>query len=913
MVSSSRELSQKYSSTKDDSNYIFYIAEGAKSHFEVSPNKMPDFLADYCKLAEDDETNDDEKSKSPNSRRDYLSISEKLPDRGSCPIVARHLFKFKLDKGDTGEEDLITTRFVNAVVFSYQRAIGETFNVDINCREQTAAVLETDIWKTGNVTCYLLELRFPFCQTSKTVQKNRFRDAAINSLRKNNVLTFLEVQPIGDWDQIIQENGDFLPLYRSVLDQSTPPTTLTRVMGNMKSIHDEKSEVDVSDLFDPKEHTYIQSKAIESKFLDKHSDVNHWIPLFLSVYFRNKVAIVKDIPIDREEKKVEYDEGEDDPFSIARNFLSMILTKTIDEEMYWLDIGRVLFNLSKGANHGLDLFIEISSRCKNNINRDKAACHSVWPTLKGSPLTIKTLAWFARSNNKILYDDWHLKWFTKALDETLEEMTDLDIAEIVYRFFWLDYACSSQEKNKWWYFPPEGHCYVEMDRAFKLRNNITDQLIPYLRSLSGKAGVDSALANQSSDKRKAKELEERESKLKILVKKFKTAGSRNKTVDLAKERFYIENFKKYTNKNPYRTAWPNCVIELCGGKAIFRNGKPEDYITKSGLVPYRLDFHHGHDTVKKLDEYLEQVFVDVEIRRHFKKDIASYLLGKNAEKQFRVWTGIKGDNSKSMMVKLMQLWWGDLCIDIPVSTYTGNKMASSGPSPELAQAESARLGITAEPDEGNDLSAGAVKRATGGDRFFGRFCNENGGSIDLTHKAIYMCNAVPNIPGVDVPTRARFAFLLFLSKWVDNPPDTLKERMDKRLFKKDPMFESQLPELSEAIFWMAVEWYSTYAAEGLIQPDIITRYAEEHWKNNDPYQAFISERLRKIKPKPGAEPDHSNSVSASDIYVQFLSFFKEENPKSNPPTKAQFTTQLMQRLGDQVNRRWYGYVIQDSD
>jgi phage/plasmid-associated DNA primase len=136
--------------------------------------------------------------------------------------------------------------------------------------------------------------------------------------------------------------------------------------------------------------------------------------------------------------------------------------------------------------------------------------------------------------------------------------------------------------------------------------------------------------------------------------------------------------------------------------------------------------------------------------------------------------------------------------------------------------------------------------------------------------------------------------------------------MRRRLIKKDVNFEQCLPELAEAIFWLSVQMYPIYVAEGLIQPKLVEDYAREHWEDNDPYQSFIGERLTKVKVKKDETLSSSNSVVVSDIYPQFKIFFKAQNPQSAMPTSSQFKTQMVQRLGDQTGKRWPGWVIRDE-
>ena len=108
--------------------------------------------------------------------------------------------------------------------------------------------------------------------------------------------------------------------------------------------------------------------------------------------------------------------------------------------------------------------------------------------------------------------------------------------------------------------------------------------------------------------------------------------------------------------------------------------------------------------------------------------------------------------------------------------------SSSGPNPELAQAKGARIAVLSEPDEEEKMSGGVIKRYTGGDRFFARMCNQNGNSIEALFKTILMCNDIPVVLAGGQAMVNRLSALPFLSKWVENPPESEEEQRQRKLF-----------------------------------------------------------------------------------------------------------------------------------
>ena len=53
---------RKYSCRADDASYNFISTNGIKANFGVNTEKMPNFLSDYCKMAEEDENNSEDDS-----------------------------------------------------------------------------------------------------------------------------------------------------------------------------------------------------------------------------------------------------------------------------------------------------------------------------------------------------------------------------------------------------------------------------------------------------------------------------------------------------------------------------------------------------------------------------------------------------------------------------------------------------------------------------------------------------------------------------------------------------------------------------------------------------------------------------------------------------------------------------------
>lgn len=885
---------------------------GIKSRFDVCPSKLPEFLSRHCDLAAKDENDDDE---SGDAQKCGLSIGELVTSK-TTPLMITMLFRFNIPEESRDDPSLYGEDFILAIANVVQTMMSEKLELSPTMSELICFVLESKPWDHGENTFVRMRFHFPYAQVDNGYQRKTLKPRLISLLRQQKVINRMETHPVGDWDVILEDTKDIVGLYRSKDEVNQAPMSLTHIYNFVEEDHvasGKSTEVMLADVFIPVHHSFIYRGMIPGTFLAGEIDLRHWLPLLFSVNFWSGVVRPKELEDTDSTSQgggIRYDDRSDDkdPMSMIQHLLPLVSIERYNREDYWLDIGRILYNVSGGTEEGLNMWIAASNKA-TVLGRDKSACMEVYYTLRDSPLTEKTIAWFARQDSKHGYGEWHTAWCQNALTEALSQVHD-DVAEAVYRVFWLDYMCTGLGKNSWYMF--DKHRLKPLDDAVYLRKDITNVLIPIYKKMRHDSSEESLSLNGKESEKK--HLESLISQIGGLIKKLGNQGYRSSIVNMAREKFYVEGFDLLKDANPTKTGWINGVVECCGGTAYFRGGKPEDFITMTTFIPYRSEFTWENPVVIELMKWLSQAFPDEELLRYFLKDSASMLLGKNSEKLFRVWSG-EGDNGKSMIVKLYQATLGMYCIDFPVQMLCGKTFSSSsGPNPELAQAKGSHAGIISEPDADEELQAGKLKRFTGGDRFFGRLCNENGGSIEAFFKLIFMCNRIPNIPGADRAVRARFQIMPYVSTWSKDAPESEEEQRKLRIFKMDPFFDRRVPELAQAFAWVIVEYFALYKAEGLIAPPIVREYTERHWQENDPYINFIRERIvMAFKNVELQEVDVTATITASDMYSPFKLWFRDNFPGAEIPAQPRFRQEMLQngRLGPQnsSSRRWIGIKI----
>lgn len=879
---------------------------GAKSRFNVTGSKLADFLAGYCRIVYEDEQREEEEEEEYKSSPG-LSVGELVEGRSILPVIGHFNLKFHLGDESPEQAGLFGEDLLMAITACYQQAICHLLEIHIGLSELICCVQEGRPVRSGETTLIQISFQFPYCQVDIGFQRTVLRPLVEQLLRQRKVVDRFETQPIGDWREIIIDLDTAVPLYRSTMDPNTLPMTLSHIYQyvDVNQIdNDIHPEIELEIAFNPMNHSFLYQNKCGHAFLEGQADLRYWIPLFLSIHFwpgqvQPKESVIRNAPTPNRDYTDNLDL--ESPIAIARHLLPLLSVDRIEKEYSWLDVGRVLYNITDGGDEGFNLWVQFSSR---SATRDRDACLALYYDLRGTPLTVKTLAWYAQSDNRIAYDEWHRAWCHEALTTALSGL-HADVAHAVYKVFWLEYMCTNMKDNCWYRFV--GTLLKRLDDAVSLRQDITLKFIRIYEGMRAEASQKIYTELQGRDAQK-KELELLITQIGGLIKKLKSESYKSTLIKATREFFYVENFGQIVDSDPDKTGWSNCVVEICGAVAYPRPGKPEDFITMCTRIPLRTDLHWRHPLVLELMDWLGKVFIDTDLLHYFCKDAASFLKGRNSEKYFRVWTG-DTDNSKSMIVKLCQQTLGMYIFDLPVSIFSGKTYGSSGPNPELAQAKGTHVGIATEPDQDDEFKSGAIKRQTGGDRFFARNCNENGGSITATHKTILMCNRIPNT-NADKATINRFNILPFLSTWVDDPPKTTAEQYRLRLFKKEQFFENRIPALSHAFGWLMVQYYPKYAQEGLKPPVIVQNYIKHHWEERDAYVGFITERVvEAYKDREKVERDLDATLSAGEMYPAFKQWYRDQYPGLTLPTASRFKEEMCgkNRLGPQAeNRRWIG-------
>jgi phage/plasmid-associated DNA primase len=896
----------------NDNNYSHFTYNDNK-RWLIDSSKLQQFWLEYCSLIF--------------AGRGKYTIGERINREYKYPPPVISLISLSFERSDSDIDFLYDEKVIVAMIICHQIAMSELLNMSCE-NDYTCVVLKSEAPYYDDHHIYFdIRLQFPYCKVDANYQLRVLRPRIISLLRKYNVLKKLDYSPIGDWDSILDPTilQNTLPLHKSVKNMKQSHLDYDTIYGllNFNHMNGEDSDVPVlklMDAFNPACHQdcvasfepqFFIKYAIEYKEIHGEDlDFTFWLPLFLSAGYWDKITHPKgDNPIVTDRIKnitspissnnTNYDNGD---INIAEKLLPLLKRNKdrVGKRNFWIDIGKALYSADNGGHRGLHLWINFSEGEFHTADE----CEELYESFEENDLTVKTIAYYAREDARDEYKNWHKSWCEKSDIEALS-CTHEDVANALYKTFWLDYVCSTLDRGKTWYEFRDPR-WFKIEKGNKLQNQIAGAFCRKFEIARAKVANDISTSTNNSDKKALEELMKEYSRL---IKNLKNEGFQNNIMNNAARKFYIENFASLLDSNENLLGTSNLILETLETECIFRKGKPEDYVSLSTCKQYPYKLRWEDDIIQDILQWFKQLFVDSDLIHMVLKYFSGHIRGRNSIKKIAICTGRGGDNGKSTLKKACEAAFGQYAISGP-TILLGNKAAESmGPNPAIARAAGRRELWFSEPDEKQEFSGAQLKSMSGGDKMYCRLLNENGGDMELYFHMIIHCNDIPELTSGGPAAMKRLLIIPFLSQWVPakEAPKTIEEQYEKRKFKMNPKFEDNFKEhkWGPAFLWILVNYYHFLMTEGIEEPDIVKEVKENYRDLNDQYNMFIREFLEFPKLSTG-EPDGMKCMTTHDMYNHFKIWYKETYTDKQPPHKPIFIREMSDRIGPPDIAMWRG-------
>lgn len=707
----------------------------------------------------------------------------------------------------------------------------------------------------------------------------------------------------GDWDRILQPMTSVNHFYGCAYGKDLPVPVFEGIWTTVGMF---SGDDDIRDSFSIRGNYLLVNNCSKELSSFDEDEWDNLLPFVLTSFYSQHVTI----PKEKESIGPSFasDISSACEMEMIYNLFPIISPERFNHPMHRYQIGRCVYNIFKKDRSGIE-FLHDSIR--TDSLKSKIDWEELWEQYGKSSgvedfLSIRTIAYYARCDNPILYNQWHKDWMKDAVEKSYN-LIEMDIAEVMYRYFWLDYlTIGSSTGRPIWYRMSENknrlvRCIGDGENSFS--NKFADIIQFYLNRLKDNSDDSGSTLGIGSDEKKIN-ITEKTKATSAIVRKLGSRPGQTAMMHHCYKRFNRENVDQFFDDNPNLIAWSNVVTEIHGNEIYCREGKMEDFITMCCEVEYHpKKYSMNHPAVEALMHWFKMVFIDDEVIEYFLKICASFLYGRNAEKSIYAFCG-KGDNSKSMICKLLQKVLSVLAVDLPVSILTDDRQDKEFGS-SVAQARGSRAAFISEPEDSIPFQGNLAKRLSGGDRIYARKLYTDGGSFIPMFKMIIGCNDVPRFENADKAVQDRLKILPFPSKFCDDAPDDVDEQFRLKRFPKDDQFEEKIDGYREPMAWLMGHYFYKYRTEKLKPPKAVIEYNRKYWERNDPYKRFVHENYEKTDNKSDMLPITKTYTAFKSWYMTNMNARKKGVPEINIFEKHLSSDELM---GEPNGKRiWVGW------
>jgi P4 family phage/plasmid primase-like protien len=373
-----------------------------------------------------------------------------------------------------------------------------------------------------------------------------------------------------------------------------------------------------------------------------------------------------------------------------------------------------------------------------------------------------------------------------------------------------------------------------------------------------------------------------------------------------RDMFYKKEIMEKFDTDTSLLGFDNGVYDLKNN--VFREGRPEDYITMSTRVsmpvkaeqmPISLDnmlesFHNIDVNAfpemrnykrfyDDMNDFIDKIVPIPAVKNYTLRFISKCLSGENRDEGFYIWTGT-GGNGKSKLIDLMSMCMGDYACNLPIALLTQKRKASGSASPEMAVTKGKRLAVMQEPDVNETLNVGQMKEITGNDKISARGLYKEPFEFTPQFKLICMCNDLPHIPSNDDGTWRRLEVVDFVARFVDyqNEVDEGKHR-----YLKDKGIKNKIPMWVIPFLAIILPHWREYDQRGIDIPDEVKAKTREYRGNNDMVGQWIEQNC--VEADNILATDGIMELAPTDfetLYDNFVEWCQEEEITNRPDRKG---------------------------
>jgi len=517
-------------------------------------------------------------------------------------------------------------------------------------------------------------------------------------------------------------------------------------------------------------------------------------------------------------------------------------------------------------------------------------------TKRPDGVTRASIMYWAKQDVYEEYDKVKKNTVDQYIEDTIFEAGDWDYAMVLYHLFKDKYVCSSITNKKWYVF--NKHRW-EKDEGQRLRMAISKDLFELYSAkqsqyLSESQHYEPSDENHEKFQRKIKKIAE-------ICIKLKKTNDKNNIMREAMEIFFDQDFTKNIDSNPYLLCFTNGVFDFKSKQ--FRDGYPQDYITKTTGIPYMTyNSDKSGEIGNEIMTFMEQLFPKTELCRYMWDHLASVLIGIKKEHAFNIYRG-SGSNGKSILTDLMSQCLGDYKGTVPITLVTDKRSSIGGATPEVMQLKGVRYAVMQEPSKDAIINEGIMKELTGGDPLLGRalYCDSE---IFIPQFSLVVCtNALFEIKSNDDGTWRRMKLVDFLAKFISEGETHTDDT--KYVFTKDKSLKEKLPKWAPVFISMLIKRACETDGEVKDCQEVVDASCK-YRQSQDAISGYIMEKIIKI--------DNAYGVNQTSLNNSFKEWFQMNYGNRKAPKLSELIDGMIKKFGNKnpKTNKWYNIKIKEE-
>lgn len=542
-------------------------------------------------------------------------------------------------------------------------------------------------------------------------------------------------------------------------------------------------------------------------------------------------------------------------------------------------------------------------------------CWDRWSSMREIGYSDRSIKYFARECDKEAAEEIYNKALETLIKQTLNisfeknlngskvDPREVDLARLAWHMFKDYFRCASIKHSQWYEF--KDNRWQKNEQGTGLRRKLSDQMS---RLYVNRCNEMMATIRENDPNKEEKSTESLISEGNIyncIALKLKNSAHKDAVMKECKEVFYDNGFEEKLNGESTKTllCFKNGIYDF--EKNEFRNGIPEDYISKCTGIRY-IEIDRNNELHIKIinycEDFMKKLFPSPELRRYMWDHLASCLLGTTHDQTFNIYNGAQGSNGKSKLREFMSVILGEYSGTVPITLITQKRKQLGGTTSEVAQLKGLRYACMDEPSEGDQINEGIMKQITGGDPLQARELYQASFTFVPQFKLVCCTNHLPEIKSTDGGTWRRIRIVEFESTFKETVEEISTDPEDNE-YLGDPELGKKLiqwaPIMTSLLIEIAVKkelWKNKVE-----KCKMVMKASKEFQEKSDYLSLFMKEKITR--------GNANDKISKTNIIETFKQWYNNMYPGDKVPGQQKLVDFLDKNLGKYKRQGWWGYKI----